>query len=181
MFCQKFRAQIGVRNFSRGWAEIAKLLAHRHEPAWIDKQLSEWRKKEHPDCQPFITREAVMDFADAIYDLLRRKFRSEPIAEQASEINRLASQIVYRDNGQYLEGDESFEVYWAIEKRFVLYDLGETTQESEEGWLAAVDECHQCHEFFVKQRRDQIFDNAKCRTTFTNRDAYLRRRKTRRH
>jgi uncharacterized protein YjbI with pentapeptide repeats len=25
MFCQKFRAEIGVRNFSRGWAEIAKL------------------------------------------------------------------------------------------------------------------------------------------------------------
>lgn len=159
------------------WWDLGKLLAHRNDPGWITKKIPVWTKDSHPDFKGNVTVESVQHFAGEIYDLLRRKFNEEPIAEEAQAIIRRAAQATYRDAGPMLELDETSDVFWAIETKFVLDDLCRPFKADAGGWLEAVDVCRECGEFFVKQRRDQIFDTAKCRTKFTNRDAYLRRRR----
>ena len=164
------------------WWDLGKLLARRDDPTWIAKQIPGWTKESHPDYKGYVTVEAVQSFANRIHDLLRRKFHEESIALEAAAIVRVVAQGVYRDDGAMLELEETHDVYWATETQFVLNDLNKPTAEGAGSWLEAVDECRECGEFFVKQRRDQIFDTAKCRTKFTNRDAYLRRRRVgRRH
>ena len=166
------------------WWDLGKLLAHRDDGAWIAKQIPAWTKEiDDPTYRAYVTVETVRSFANRVYDLLRRKYQGEPIVEEARSSAELAARGVYRDNGRYLEYDEDPDVYWAIDTRFVLNDLEKSVDENDIGWLNAVEECRECGTFFVKQRRDQIFDTAKCRTKFTNRDSYLRRRRTggRRH
>jgi hypothetical protein len=162
---------------AESWWDLGKLLAHRTDPAWIAKKIPFWTKDSHPDFKGNVTVESVQRFAVEIYDLLRRKFNDEPIAAEAQAIGRRAAQAVYRDAGPMLELDETSDVFWAIETKFVLDDLCRPFKLNAGGWLEAVDVCRECEEFFVKQRRDQIFDTAKCRTKFANRDAYLRRRR----
>lgn len=166
------------------WWDLGKLLARRDDKAWIAKQIPAWTKEiDDPAYRRYVTVEAVQGFANRIYDLLRRKYKGESIIDEARLIAAQAARGAYRDNGRYLEYDEDPDVYWATDTRFVLNDLEKSIDESEIGWLNAVEECRECGTFFVKQRRDQIFDTAKCRTKFTNRDSYLRRRRSggRRH
>jgi len=169
------------------WWDLGKLIAHRDDSAWIDKQIPRWTRDLHPDFVGYVTVNAVAEFARTLFGMLRRRFRHQSIAADANSLTaamRLSGDY-FRDDerGPYLDYHESFEIFWAIEYNSVLEELLRPylapEKTDQRGWLNAVDECAECREFFVKQRRDQIFDTAKCRTTFANRDAYLSRRSRR--
>lgn len=97
-------------------------------------------------------------------------FHGEPIIDEARSIAAQATRGVHRDNGRYLEYDEDLDVYWAIDTKYVLDDLEKPIDENDIGWLNAVEECRECGTFFVKERRDQIFD-----TNQASRPARLKR------
>jgi hypothetical protein len=166
------------------WWDLGKLIAHRDDAAWLEKQVPRWVADLHADYVGHITVDAVAEFARTIFGLLRRRFRHQPIAAEANLITAPMREPgdYFRDDderGPYLDFTETLEQFWAVEYATVLEELLRpelSDKKDQRGWLNAVDECAECHEFFVKQRRDQIFDSAKCRTKFANRDAYLSRR-----
>jgi len=163
------------------WWDLGKLLAHRADPSWIEKRIRGWVRDLHPQVRPHVSVAAVTTFAETLYGVLARKYLGESIAKEANLLTapiRSASSTYYNDDGEYLDYIESAELFWAIEYQIIFDDMFRPWDSESgfdpDGWLNAVADCHECNRFFVKQRKDQIFDEAHCRIKFANRDAYLR-------
>ena len=147
-----------------------------------------WLKDVRPRFTRFVTVPLVQAFANRAYELLKKKAAGEPIS---SEVEALLAPgrstpsdppgSLFIDDGKHVKMNESREFFWAIEFELLLRDLQKPEHDGEDDWLSVVDSCPQCGNFFVKQRKDQIFDTSSCRTKFANKYVPRSRRGSRRH
>ncbi len=167
------------------WWDFGKLLANINNDEWLKKTLSKIHKDVHPDYRQYITLESLRDFVATAFNMLRRFYEGESIKNEISQLIYVGDKndYVVTESGKFIEVNESPGVFWAIEYKALFECLSkpwDTVEDHPDGWLNAVALCEQCGTFFVKQRKDQIFDTARCRTKFANRDTYLSRRVSRR-
>jgi hypothetical protein len=163
------------------WWDLGKLLAHLDDDTETQKRVEAIREDLHPDLKPYVTIDTVREFARTVYDVLCRFYDGADVKADIERLMETESHTVQEANG-FIEVDESFEAFWGFEYGAVFTSLGKPYRPEDDpsGWRNAVHRCSECGTFFVKQRRDQMFDKTLCRTRATNRDAYATMRRTRR-
>jgi hypothetical protein len=137
---------------ARDWAaEVNARLAHRHFSVKPGELIA---------------------FTETVLDLLERKFEGKPIAADANKLVAPMRELVIEDQGKYLRGHESRNVFWAFEYYFLFSQL----QLRDSVWWKAVDHCENeaCGRFFIRHRVDNRFDSDKCRQNAANRKYYRR-------
>ena len=152
------------------WRHLGELVSHLNSP----KDLARWakavckRNDVHQDVKAYITAEALRDFAGNVLEALKKKYAGQPIRTDVLCLTRGIESFKVREDGQYLEIEESAKTWWAMEYLAFFNALGKPARGSHDDWLRAVTTCRQCGGFFIQQRKDQQFDRTDCRTKFNN-------------
>jgi hypothetical protein len=160
------------------WWDLGRLLARRED----DKALGEIAARVRPTLADYeakaITLPRLREFATVVYDLLKTKSEGRKIGDKVSQ--RVAGSLEYdfHEEGAYLSANEPPDTFWANEYRLLFLDIEKPKEGT--GWLNAAGTCKACGNFFIKSRRDQVYDTATCRMRIANREAYKRERDQRR-
>lgn len=176
----RFHPDLGLA-IADTWWDLGRLLSKRDNDAALEAQLIRIRK-DAPEFASSLNLRPLKRFLATAYELLRKKFNREPIAESAASLGRTGPPCEYFDDGQYLDWKEPDSVFWANEYDVLFRDLAPPLS-GEPSWLSAAAICadNRCKQgFFIRSRSNQDYCSYNCRMRAYGRDAYRKLHRKRR-
>lgn len=112
-------------------------------------------------------------FLETAYDLIKRKYLGERIADHVQElVNPTERSVRVKETKDHLALHESRGFFWASEY-MALFSSMEPPEKGTD-WKTAVRTCEEknCGIFFIKTRADQQYHDELCKARASNRRAY---------